>query len=487
MLEEPETPSFEIPEIESFTLWANDTPYVFDGDIFIKMSKKAMQIALDGKTEAVVGRRVRDETLKAFYNACALKPFTVTAKNAYELLKLAEDFQVASLEKFVSNYIKEKNIAPPPSIDYIGILKQHCDNEVEDPQDILNVAEYINDALRDERFPQLPPEVIFKVVNAADPLKIDVQLLINFTLRLFESNPMSAVPLALLLDFDRMTKDQREIIFANRDIHDQNVNYFVATALSSARNKNDLELQQAEAQLNEDLNKMKEALSRQQEKLAEKMKHDQDEALAKMDDDVSEMGQKIQELKSGADAQRKRIERVHQDHEDAFDDMKRRLAHIDQLTSQRNNKAAGQNDKIKQEVTQQMDELRAEMDVKVKNLANEDAKRCNSVQRDLKRAIDTEQQRLKQLRTKAETIVDNLNAANEDLVDLKATLASKIVRDRLRFDKFIRKVDNRLDLFKNEPGVWGLEADRVAQAEKFINDIEDKVDECCPIRGNKNE
>ncbi|OHS99353.1 hypothetical protein TRFO_34207 [Tritrichomonas foetus] len=487
MLEVPETPQTPLPEIESFTLWCNDTPYVFEGDIFIKMSKKAAQIAIDGKVEAVVGRKVKEDTMKSFYQACSLKPFTVTAKNAYELKKLAEDFEVPTLEKYVNNYIKEKNIAAPPEIDYLGILKQHCDSDIEDPTDILNVSEYINDALRDERLPQLPPEIIFKVINAADPQKIDNQLLINFTLRLLEVNPSSAVPILMLLDFDRLSKDQRELIFHTSDIHDQNVNYFVATAFSSARNKNALELEQAEAQLNEDLDKMREALTKLQAKTAEKMKHDQDEALDQMDAEVAEMGAKIQELKSGADAQRQKIEKAAADHENAFAEMKARLEQIDKLTSQRNSKAAGQNDKIKTEVTQQMDELRAEMDVKVKNLANDDAKRCQSVQRDLKRAIDAEQQRLKQLRSKAEAIVDTLNATNEDLGDFKATLASKIVRDRLRFDKFIRKVDNRLDLFKEEPGVWGLGADSVAQAEKFINDIEEKVDECCPIRGKKNE
>ena len=33
--------------------------------------------------------------------------------------------------------------------------------------------------------------------------------------------------------------------------------------------------------------------------------------------------------------------------------------------------------------------------------------------------------------------------------------------------------------------MWGLTPEEVAEAEKFIIEIEEKVDECCPIRGSK--
>ena len=485
MLGKPETPKTPLPEIENFTLWCGDQSYNFKGDIFLKMSKKAARIAQSGKTEGIISRQVNDDVFKSFCAACELKAFTVNSKNAYELKTLADEWEVASLEKYINNYIKEKNIATPPPSDYLGTLIQHCENDIEDTKDILNVADYINDALRDERFANLPPEILFKVCNAADPQKIDNQQLINFILHLLESNPSNAVPLILLIDFDRLTKDQRSLIFRTSDVHEENIGYFIANAMSSARNKNEAETRQAEAQLNEDLEKMRESLSKQQEKMAEKMKHDQDEQLDELDQEVEQMSTLIQELNNGALQQRQKIEQNALAHENAFEDMKQRLAIIEKLTT--NREPDDHSDKIDQEVSDQMNELNDELEVEVKNLNNEDTRYCQTKQRELKRAIDAEQKRLKQLREEAEKHVDNLNETNEDLTDLKATLASKIVRDRLRFDKFIRKVDNRLDLFKEEPGVWGLEPDRVSRAEKFINDIEEKVDEFCPIRGKKNE
>lgn len=485
MLGRPETPGTPLPEIENFTLWCGDLSHVFVGDIFLKMSKKAARIAQSGKTEGNISRQVNEDVFNSFCAACELKAFTVNSKNAYDLKTLSDEWEVSSLEKYINNYIKEKNIATPPPNDYLGTLLQNCENDIEDTKDILNVAEYINDALRDERFPNLPPDVLFKVCNAADPQKIDNQQLINFILHLLETDPSSAVPLILLIDFDRLTKDQRSLIFRTSDVHEENIGYFIANAMSSARNKNEAETKQAEAQLNEDLEKMKESLTKQQEKMAEKMKHDQDEQLEQLDQEVEQMSALIQELNNGALQQRQKIEQNALAHENAFENMKQRLAKIEDITS--NREPDDHNDKIDQEVAEQMKELNEELDVEVKNLGNEDARYCQNKQRELKRAIDAEQKRLKQLREEAENHANNLNDTNEDLTDLKATLASKIVRDRLRFDKFIRKVDNRLNLFKDEPGVWGLEPERVSRAEKFINDIEEKVDEFCPIRGKKNE
>lgn len=485
MLGNPETPRTPLPEIENFTLWCADQSHEFNGDIFLKMSKKAARIAQSGKTEGIISRKVNEDVFKSFCAACELKAFTVNSKNAYDLKVLAEEWEVSSLEKYINNYIKEKNIATPPPTDYLGTLLQKCENDIEDTKDILNVADYINDALRDERFSELPPDVLFKVCNAADPQKIDNQQLINFILHLLETNPSNAVPLLLLIDFDRLSKDQRSLIFRTSDVHEENIGYFIANAMSSARNKNEAETRQAEAQLNEDLEKMRESLTKQQEKMAEKMKHDQDEQLDQLDQEVEQMSALIQKLNDGALQQRQKIEQNALAHENTFDDMQQRLARINDITTIR--EQDDHTDRIDQEVAEQMNELNDELDTDVKNLSNEDARYCQAKQRELKRAIDAEQKKLKQLREEAENHANDLNDTNEDLTDLKATLASKIVRDRLRFDKFIRKVDNRLSLFIEEPGVWGIEPERASRAEKFIDDLEEKVDEFCPIRGKKNE
>lgn len=485
MLRTPETPTSPLPEIDNFTLYYDEQAYVFEGDIFIKMSKKAARLALSGKTDGEITEKVSEETFKTFCSACELKSFNVNLKNVYELQKLAKEWEVPSLEKYVDNYIQEKNIPAPPTEDYLGILIEHCNAGIEDPQDILNVAEYINNAFRDDRFETLPAEELFKVCNAADPQKIDNQQFINFTLQLLETNPPSAVPLLLLIDFDRLTKDQRNHIFRSPQVHEQNIGYFIANSLSTARNKNDADSQQAEAQLNEDLTKMKDLLIKQQDKITEKLIEAENEQLEKLEQDVQDMQKQIEALKDSAAKQRQRIQQNSQNHDDGFDDIKDRLAHIEELTS--NRKDDDNTEQIRNEVSEQLEELTSDYDSQIKQLADEDAKFTQKKQRELKRAIDEEQKRLKQLRQDAEGIVDSLNESNEELTDLKATLASKIVRDRLRFDKFIRKVDNRLDLFKNEPGVWGLDAERVGHAEKFINEIEDEIDKNCPIRGKKNE
>ena len=63
--------------------------------------------------------------------------------------------------------------------------------------------------------------------------------------------------------------------------------------------------------------------------------------------------------------------------------------------------------------------------------------------------------------------------------DLKySPLKSKKFTERLFSDDSSK---NETNLFKK----WGLTPDQVAEAEKFIIEIEERVDECCPIRGSK--
>ena len=457
----------------------------------------------EGQTQGVIERRVRNEVFEAFVAACQLRPFKVTPSNAYELQALAFEWGVTSLEKFVAEYIKEKNLKPPPEIDYLGVLIEHLEHGIDDPNDIIGVANIVNDALEDERLESVPPEVIFKILIAADQKKmeqfrveqprqdqpkpdhqaLDQQALINFTMKLFDTNPSSAVPLTLLIDFDQLTKEQRDIIFQCKEMHEQNIGYFIAHAMSATRNKAERELSQSEAQLLTDLNALREGLKQHQRNSVGALKREQDESLGDLKNEFVRHQKKLDQLKEFTKQHRADIDEAKEDHAKRFEEMKDKLEVIDVMTSQRSKISESMADAVDDEVNAQIDKLRIDVNNQLRNLANDDEEQCNKLEQNLKKMIEAEQQRLKQLRNRINITNETIKSTNESITDVQATLAAKIVHDRLKFDNFLRNTDSRFDVFKQDGGIWGLDVDDVKKAEKFVEQIERNIDQLCPIRG----
>ena len=440
----------------------------------------------DGQYQDVINRRLNTSTLEAFIAACQLQQFRLTPQNAFEIQELAVEWGVPSLRKFASDFIKERGLTPPASVDYLGILIEHLEQGKNDTNDVLAVANYVNDVLADERMFKLTPEMIFSIISAADPQTIDQNLLIKFVMRLFERAPSAAVPLVLLIDFDRLTPQQRDFIFQCREMHEENIGYFVARALSSARNKAERELAQNESKLLTDLDKLRDDLKKYQRQALAKLRADQDASIGKLRDTLRQQQSQITEMKEAVQAQKDEIERAAENHEREFADMADMLKAMDKITSRKSVQTEGQEKMIKAEVSDQIARLKRELEDKMSEVEEDDARRCADLHDELKGPIDEQEKRLHQFMARAEGIVKSLNSTNEELRDLKAALAAKIVKDRLRFDKFIRQTDNRFKVFEQSPGVWDLKPERVRESEKFIENIEARVDQLCPIRKAQN-
>ena len=504
----PTTPKSPALQVKTFTLWCNNKRHDFDAEIFAKMSRKASILIREGQIQGIIEKRVRQETFDAFVAACQLKAFKVTATNAFELKELAVDWGVASLETFVNNYIRSKNLKPQTKVDHLGILIDHLDNGIDDPNDVLAVANFVNDALRDERFERVPPEVIFKILIASDqkrvdekekdPLQeetkpdhqiLDQQLLIKFTLQLLKDPQLvtSAIPLTLMIDFKLLTKEQREFIFQKKEMHENNIGYFVANSMSATRNKAERELMQSEARLLSDLNALRENLKQHQRSNAAKLKKEQDESLGDLKEALLKQQETIKDLQDDGVKFETKLDEDNEEHDKRFQGMKDLLNQIDQYTSQRNSIATEKEVLIKDQVAEQLAPLKAELDDEVKKLAMDDAMQCAELEQKLMRLIEEDKKKLRQLASRVDDCTEDVDNTNVELSDIKATLAAKIVHDRLRFDKFLRKTDDRFAVFiksESEPGVWDLAPEKVAQAEQFVIQIENIVDTNCPIRGS---
>ncbi|KAK8866680.1 hypothetical protein M9Y10_009647 [Tritrichomonas musculus] len=502
-----QTPASDTPvetsQAQTFTLWCNNRRYDFQADLFGQKSKKAAKLIEEGQTQGVIERRVRNDAFEAFVKACNGQPFLATPNNAFELQALAFEWGVTSLEKFIEGYIQDKSLKPPPEADHLGVLIDHLEQGIDDPNDIIDVANVVNDALDDERFESVPPEIIFKILIASDQKKLeqptgaeqsseeqvtdhqtlDQKALIDFTLRLFETNPSSAVPLTLLIDFDQLTKDQRDKIFHCKDMHELNIGYFVAHSMSATRDKAERELIQSEAQLKTDLANLRNTLKEHQRTSVEKLRQEQDTAISQLSNSFNEHQEKIDVLTEKYKDFGIKLNQIKENQETRFDAMKEKLGAIDDSSSQRSSIASEMSDRVNEEVIDQIEKLNTEVTNQLTQLAKDNADNADQIEAALKKKVETEQARLKSLRNKLNSTVDNIKTTNETLTDVQATLAAKIVHDRLKYDKFLRNTESRFDVFNQEERIWGLSVDDVKKAEEFVVQLEDQVDQLCPVRG----
>lgn len=100
----------------NFILECNGDEYEYSVGTFTLLSKKCAELVKEGKYRGSISKPVTQETLEAFKNACHLNPFRVTTSNAFELLELAQEWQVSTLEKFVTSYIDNKGLKKEANI-----------------------------------------------------------------------------------------------------------------------------------------------------------------------------------------------------------------------------------------------------------------------------------------------------------------------------------------------------------------------------------
>ena len=81
--------------------------------------------------QGTITHPVSEETFEAFLAACKLEQFKVTLNNAFELLELAQEWGIPSLETFVMNYIVAKRVKRRDTGDPLGDLLIHIQEEQE--------------------------------------------------------------------------------------------------------------------------------------------------------------------------------------------------------------------------------------------------------------------------------------------------------------------------------------------------------------------
>jgi hypothetical protein len=480
----------ESPErTRPFVIWCNGVRNTFDANNIGKLSKKAADLIATGRYFAILPRTLRSETLTAFVNACKPEPFDVTPEIAHELRELAVEWRVPDLEELVGQFFSEYSVPPPPAIDPISALLNSIRDGVDDPALIPPVANIASAALQDARLLSAPPEVLFQIVLAAaarsgaDELNGD--LLVGFVMRLFEANPLAAVPLVLLIDYDRLTEEQRDLLFHCPEMHEENVGFFASQAISAARNKAERELELQESEFHAELHSLKASLKDDEDQEIAPVRAEVTDRIAQLRSDLARQQGQIHTLRASGAAERQKIDSAIEANSAAFADFAAQLERLDDHTKQQAAQAEEENRRISAAMAEQIQTISRSLDEKIAGINKQDADGRETAAARFRAEIDEQQARLRQLRQVNTQLAEDLSAAGKQMLELKSTLAAKIVRDRLRFDRFLRQTDCRFETFAQPDGLWDLTPENVRQAEQFILDIEAKLDQLCPIRGNQ--
>ena len=473
------TPTF----MRTFILWANNKYNHLDGFTFAKMSKKCAQLMQQGKAQGVLQQRVREETLEAFKAACQLQPFKVTRNNAFELLDIANEWEVNTLVTFVTEYINNKGLTRPEDPDPVQDLVDHSRTKEITDSDLIAVCNIINIALTDERLFQVPPEYIFEILIRSDQRSIDQIKLLDFVISLFNENPSAAVPLVPLIDFSRLTKEQDEGIFLCPQLHEENISFFLAWALSATRNKADRERFQADVRHIDEMSTMKEVIQNAQETAVAKIKADHNEKIRQLLETAKRQEAEIADLETAINKDTQEFDKMAEEQEIELQEIESR---INEMKAYSDGLAQNENDiqrVLSNEVKEPIDVYHNQMNEKINNTNEKNNDELNKLERSIVDPVGNASQRVSQLDQETDLMRQSIKEANENIIDIKTSIAVKIVRDNVRFDKFIRNAKERMNIFdsNNGEGVWGIKKDNALKANQQINELVKRIDEICPL------
>lgn len=466
-----------------FTLWANNQPYDLDGPTFAKMSKKCGKLMSEGKTQGDLKLRVRNDTITAFIAACQLQPFKVTKSNAFELQAAASEWEVATLSKFVKDYINSKKLTPLGDVDPVAQLLKNCAKKNYLETDIIAVANIVNQALDDPRFLEAPPEMIFQILQLADQNEINNQQLVNFVITLFNANPQTASPLISLIDFSILSKDQTDGIFQCPEIHEQNVNFFIAWALSNLRKKADRERVHVDSSHFSEISVMNEVVTKGQNKAADKLKEEHDDQLKKLKERCQRQEEEIRQLEKETEFQQNTLQRKIKEHGQKLKQLENEIAKIVNFTNEYENMVNNFPTILRGEVDQEIQPINRQIAEKMAEVAERNNQELHKIQDEYDQPVEDEKQKTEGMQEDVSQRIKKVSNETARISDLKASLAIKMVKDKMQYGKHIREKERKFASFETRNGFWGVSAAQAKEAAQHLKEISTRLQNLCPLDG----
>lgn len=474
---------------KTFHLYCNHHTYEFPLDKFRQVSKRCAALVKNGDYQGTINHPVSDEAFEAFSAACQLQDFQTTQTNAFELLDLAKEWGIKSLEAFVNNYINAKGLKRPDERDYLTPLLEHLEEEddgYDNIYDVVGISKKFNEYLQDDRLLELHPETIFQIYHHAVIYgSVDQKLFAEYVINQFEKDPEKAVPLTLLMNFDLLNHKQVEDIFQCRDMHEEFIGYFIAAALSTLRAKSQDNIDDMEENNLKEIDNIRDSLKKLKNdslgKVQEQFEADRDavkEIIDKQKEEIKALKDLKKQQQKKIDEEKQKFNEQEAKIREQIDNQKNKLSQI-----QRKLKLRKKN--ITDEINDQTDAFKYRVIQKGAEIANNDKTRSTEFAEKVAPEADQIKEKSDELIEQNKKVREKVDSDLYWLKTVQTTFAAKVVHDQLRFDHFLRNVSKRFDVFNTDPKIWDLDVDSVRQAEKLVNSLEKRVNGSCPISAKK--
>lgn len=469
---------------QTFTLRVNDVPYEFKAKTFAKVSKKAGQLLKNGIFEDSITTEASEESISAFIAACNLQQFKVTSTNAFELLDLAQKYKIVNLEKFVKNYITQKDLKRPGGEDETDYLQQFLDKMKErtlQKEDYENVASRINVYIDDPRMSEIFLIPLFRLILYIDYTALEHKKLNAFVLKLLQEKPETAVPLLLRIDFSQLSNEQDEQVFATDAVHLDNSNFFTAYSLSADRNHQRRTLLKAEGDMEKLMIDADTDFANQRRDQTEELEQEYIDQYNKLKELADAQKEQIKKLKEYQRATNQQSEQVASHFKEASNGLTESIAKTKESFEERKRQNDALREKVQQEIDKQVGELKEHTLAEIEGVKAESQQVRAAAIEKKDASFGSLQRNVDRMEKNCGALQDAVTISNKETDELKSALAAKMIRDFMRFDNFIRRNEKRFQIF-SEKDIWGLESKDVEAAEDFLKGVDKRIDKICPIR-----
>lgn len=469
-----------------FSLWCNERVHKIPVNSMIRVSKRCLSLAKSNYFQGSIVHPVSESALTAFLLACELKPFKVTASNAIELLELSQEWGIRSLESFVNQYINQKGIKQSSKTDHLGnLLSTLEDDEADNSNEIRDVARNFDKYLLDERLADVHPEHLFKILSQAEVRAIDQQKLTDFIMSLFESNPEKAVPLSLKANFEYLDNNQIETIFQTREFHRQSMGYFAAKALSDFRNRYAAMLANIDVKYLREMQEIRDHIIKRRTIKLTNFEQPFPSQIKDLHKVVAVQQKQINQLRKIQDTQKKAMAAALKSYKSKKEQLDKEFKRIEAIV---NEVHGTQNDRfsvISSQINEGVAPITKQTIQTLAGLVSRNYHRRELMKKGLEERRGRLVQNCEDVTANAGNVSLLLQNVQDRIQDTRATFASKIIKDQLRQDSFLRDITNQFSLFDIEPRFWELNSDQVKLAHERVNKMESKVRESCPTGTKK--
>jgi hypothetical protein len=255
--------------------------------------------------------------------------------------------------------------------------------------------------------------------------------------------------------------------------------------MSYGRNKAETEVLQFRLRELNEVAMMSELLNGNQDDQILQVESRHREDLARMQRLALDQQLELDHLMEEIVSQERQQEFMENEHRRQIDGMVAKIEEMSRTRADCSVATDGEDEHIRVEVGEQVDRLRGEFTANLGEVLEHAQKHLNRVKGDAKSGLDPIAQSILAMEEKITSYEKSIGDMNEDILGGKAVLGVKMVRDQLRFDKFVRTTKEKLRIFKTGQPVWGIELRRAKAANQLLLNLQKAIEDVCPLKGGE--